>query len=185
MTAAQTQSDVNQPSDMHGMADQYLTFLLDGEEYAVEILQVQEIKGWDAATPVPNTPDYVLGVINLRGSVVPVVDLRKRFNLDNISFGPTTVIIVVKVVAEESERTVGIVVDAVSEVYRFNRSEVQPPPDLGNAIGTEFVRGLVAVDDKMVILLEIDQLINSGVLDIPAEPADEGNSIGALPAYGR
>lgn len=172
MTAAQTHVDSDQPADEAGMADQYLTFMLDGEEYAVEILQVQEIKGWDVATPVPNMPDYVLGVINLRGAIVPVVDLRRRFSLDDASFGPTTVIIVVKVADDESDRTVGIVVDAVSEVYRFNRADVQPPPDLGSTISTEYVRGLVAVDDKMVILLEISQLINSGVLDIPAEAAD-------------
>lgn len=169
MTTVQTEIDGSQPADAFSMADQYLTFMLDGEEYAVEILQVQEIKGWDTVTPVPNTPDYVMGVINLRGAVVPIIDLRKRFNLDAIIFGPTTVIIVVKVVDEDSERTVGVVVDAVSEVYRFNREDVQPPPDLGNAIGTEFVRGLVAIEDKMVILLEINQLINSGVLDIQSD----------------
>lgn len=169
MTAVQTDIDINQPADAFSMTDQYLTFMVDGEEYAVEILQVQEIKGWDTVTPVPNTPDYVMGVINLRGAVVPIIDLRKRFHLDAITFGPTTVIIVVKVVDEDSERTVGVVVDAVSEVYRFNREDVQPPPDLGNAIGTEFVRGLVAVEDKMVILLEINRLINSDILDVPGE----------------
>lgn len=171
MTTAQTSSEPAEMSDVDGMADQYLTFMLDGEEYAVEILQVQEIKGWDTATPVPNTPDYVLGVINLRGAVVPVIDLRRHFNLEATVFDTTTVIIVVKVAGEESDRTVGIVVDAVSEVYRFQRSDVQPPPELGSTINTEFVRGLVAVDDKMVILLETNRLINSGVLDIATEPA--------------
>lgn len=177
MTAAQTQVDPADIDDIDAMADQYLTFMLDGEEYAVEILQVQEIKGWDTATPVPNTPDYMLGVINLRGAIVPVIDLRRHFNLEGITFDPTTVIIVVKVeTADESDRTVGIVVDAVSEVYRFKRADVQPPPDLGSAISTEFVRGLVAVEDKMVILLEINRLINSGVLDIAVEATGDAEA---------
>ncbi len=179
MTAAQSQIDPTEISDVDAMADQYLTFMLDGEEYAVEILQVQEIKGWDTATPVPNTPDYLLGVINLRGAVVPVIDLRRHFNLEGITFDPTTVIIVVKVEGAETDRTVGIVVDAVSEVYRFKRADVQPPPDLGNAISTEFVRGLVAVEDKMVILLEINRLINSGVLDIAVEAAGDAEAVAA------
>ncbi len=152
-------------TDVDDVTDQYLTFVLDGEEYGVEILKVQEIKGWDVATPVPNMPDYVLGVINLRGTVVPIIDLRKHFSLEGITFTPTTVIIVVKIANDESDHTVGIVVDGVSEVYRFKRSEVQPPPDLGNRISTEFVRGLVAVEDKMVILLEINRLIKTSVVD--------------------
>lgn len=166
MTVAQQKMDVDQLTEVASMTDQYLTFMLQGEEYAVEILQVQEIKGWDSVTPVPNTPDYVLGVINLRGAVVPIVDLRKRFNLDAIKFSPTTVIIVVKVTDSDSENIVGIVVDAVSEVYRFNKDDVQPLPDLGNTISTEYVRGLVAMDNKMVILLEINRLISSAVLEI-------------------
>lgn len=166
MTVAQQKMDVDQLTEVASMTDQYLTFMLQGEEYAVEILQVQEIKGWDSVTLVPNTPDYVLGVINLRGAVVPIVDLRKRFNLDAIKFSPTTVIIVVKVTDSDSENIVGIVVDAVSEVYRFNKDDVQPLPDLGNTISTEYVRGLVAMDDKMVILLEINRLISSAVLEI-------------------
>lgn len=169
MTVAQQKMDVDQLTEVASMTDQYLTFMLEGEEYAVEILQVQEIKGWDSVTPVPNTPDYVLGVINLRGAVVPIVDLRKRFNLDGIKFSPTTVIIVVKVTDSDSEHIVGIVVDAVSEVYRFNKDDVQPLPDLGNTISTEYVRGLVAIDDKMVILLEINRLISSAVLEITDE----------------
>lgn len=173
MTAAQKQSDIDQLTDTASMADQYLTFMLEGEEYAVEILQVQEIKGWDTVTRVPNTPEYVLGVINLRGAVIPIIDLRKRFNLSSIEYGPTTVIIVVKVSASQSEHIVGMVVDGVSEVYRFNKEDVQPPPDLGNTISTEFVRGLVAIEDKMVILLEIDHLINSGVLELPEEAEND------------
>lgn len=176
MATAQANIDPGDITAVEDATDQYLTFMLDGEEYGVEILQVQEIKGWDVATPVPNTPDYVLGVINLRGAVVPVIDLRRHFNLEPITFDPTTVIIVVKVAGEGSDRTVGIVVDAVSEVYRFKRGDVQPSPDLGNSVSTEVIRGLVAVEDKMVILLEINRLINSGVLDTVAASIGEAET---------
>ena len=97
MTATEAIADQAQVNgDAGDAAGQYLTFLLAGEEYGLEILRVQEIKGWDSATPIPNTPDHVLGVLNLRGAVVPIIDLRKRFNLDSIPYGPTTVVIVVR-----------------------------------------------------------------------------------------
>ncbi len=128
--------------------DQYLTFLHDGEEYGLEILRVQEIKGWESATPVPHTPAYVLGVINLRGAIVPVISLRRRFALSEIEFGPTTVVIVVKISNDDQERTVGIVVDAVSEVYKFDAKEIQPTPDFGSSVRTEFVKGLATVGEK-------------------------------------
>ena len=146
--------------------DQYLTFLLDGEEYGVDILRVQEIKGWDEVTPMPNTPDYVLGVMNLRGTVVPIIDLRKRFDLHTVDYGATTVVIVVKVHGEDSQRTMGVVVDAVSEVYNFSAAEMKPAPDFGFAISTDSVKGLATVDEQMVILLDIDHLINRGVMDV-------------------
>lgn len=158
-------------------SSQYLTFMLAGEEYGVEILKVQEIKGWDTVTPIPNTPDYMLGVLNLRGAIVPIVDLRNRFKLDDIQFGPTTVVIVVKMQNEDQTRTVGLVVDAVAEVYRLENDAVQPPPEMGSSVQTEFVRGLVTVDKKMVILLEVDRLIDFEALDAenasPAEKAAE------------
>lgn len=174
MTAVQKPDHADQGiTDTDSMGDQYLTFILDGEEYAVNILQVQEIKGWDTVTPIPNTPSYMLGVINLRGAIVPVMDLRKRFNIGTISFGPTTVIIVVRISDESSEHIVGIVVDAVSEVYRFNKDDVRPPPDLGNGISTEYVSGLVAVEDKMVILLQVDRLVSLGELETPVASASD------------
>src|ERR1700732_1218106 len=112
-------------------SEQYLTFLLAGEEYGVDILRVQEIKGWDKVTRIPHTPDYVLGVINLRGAVVPILDLRRRFGLETIAFGPTTVVIVVRVMSGRDERTVGVVVDAVSEVYNVDAAGTKPPPAVG------------------------------------------------------
>jgi len=161
VTAAGKKENDRAQAIEHGEAGgQYLTFLLAGEEYGLEILKVQEIKGWDSVTPIPNTPEHVLGVLNLRGAVVPIMDLRKRFALDNVDYGPTTVVIVVKMMDNEQERTVGLVVDAVADVYRLESNEIQPPPDMGGAIHTEFVRGLATVSEKMVILLEVDSLID-------------------------
>ena len=113
---------------------------------------------------LPNTLDYVLGVINLRGTVVPIIDLRRRFALDQAQFDQTTVVVVVKVTGADKERTVGIVVDAVSEVYNVHDEQIRPAPDLGGAISTEFVKGLATLDEKMLILLDIDKLITAGVL---------------------
>jgi len=146
-------------------AGQYLTFQLGREEYAVDILRVQEIKGWERATRIPHAPDYVLGVINLRGAIVPIIELRKRFRLESIDFGPTTVVIVVKVVSPRGERTVGMVVDAVCEVYNVAHAHVKPPPEVGSSVDTAFVKGLATVENKMLILLDIDRLINSSMLD--------------------
>lgn len=145
--------------------DQYLTFMLAGEEYGLDILRVKEIKGWSSVTPMPNMPIYVLGVINLRGTIVPVIDLRKRFELDSVPFDQTTVVIVVKVDDNQgSERTMGMVVDAVSEVYSLAQADLKPAPDFGGAISTESIKGLATLDDKMLILLDVDELMNNSVL---------------------
>jgi purine-binding chemotaxis protein CheW len=146
-------------------SEQYLTFMLAGEEYGVDILRVQEIKGWDKVTRIPNTPDYVLGVINLRGAVVPILDLRRRFGLETMAFGPTTVVIVVRVMSGRGERTVGVVVDAVSEVYNVDAADTKPPPDVCGSVDTMFVKGLATVEEKMLILLDIDRLIGNSIAD--------------------
>ena len=152
-------------ADLMGAGDgaqQYLTFLLAGEEYGVDILRVQEIKGWDSVTPIPNTPKYILGVINLRGTIVPIIDLRLRFNLEQLEYGPTTVVIMLKVKSDgKQSRTMGIVVDGVSDVYNMPDEQIKPSPDFGTAVETDFVRGLASVNDKMVIILEIDHMLNS------------------------
>ena len=160
-TTAQTirKSELDEDS-----TNQYLTFLLADEEYGVDILKVQEIRGWEQPTMLPNAVDYVLGVINLRGTVVPIIDLRRRFAMEKSQFGQTTVVVVVKVVSVDKERTVGLVVDAVSEVYNVNDADIRPAPDLGGAISTEFVQGLATLGEKMIILLDIDKLISVGVL---------------------
>ncbi len=141
---------------------QFLTFMLGGEEYGVDILRVQEIKGWESATEIPNMPDYIRGVINLRGTIVPIVDLRRRFAMVSTEYTSTTVIIVLMVKnAEGAQRTMGFVVDAVSDVYSVGAAQIKPAPDFGGQIRAECVRGLATVDDKMIILLDIDQLISS------------------------
>jgi len=165
-TAQQIENDIALNAD----GDQYLTFMLDGEEYGVDILRVQEIKGWDSVTPIPNTPQYIKGVINLRGTIVPIFDLRERFALEPVPYGPTTVVIVLKVKNDEGTRTMGIVVDAVSEVYNINEDELKASPDFGAAISTDFVQGLATIDEKMIIVLDIDDLLNSSV----ADPLDLG-----------
>jgi len=156
--------------------NQYLTFMLSGEEYGVDILTVQELRGWEETTPIPNTPSFVLGVINLRGVVVPIVDLRQRFGLERMEFGPTTVVIIVKVQTGGKERVLGIVVDAVSEVYDISKDDMQPPPDMEGSISIDFVTGLATMDDKMVILLDINKLVTEGILSKKAVAETEAEA---------
>jgi purine-binding chemotaxis protein CheW len=166
--------------DNHG-GTQVLTFVLDGEEYGVDILRVQEIKGWDRVTPIPNTVECVRGVINLRGTVVPIIDLRLRFAKPAIEYSKTTVVIVLKVHAQRGERIVGLVVDAVSDVYGIAASQLREAPELGGGSASRFVKGLATVGEKLVILLDIDQLVlstfegsekKSGGEPLEAEPVD-------------
>ncbi|MEL7401526.1 MAG: chemotaxis protein CheW [Pseudomonadota bacterium] len=140
--------------------DQYLTFMMAGEEYGVDILCVQEIRGWESATPIPNSPANIKGVINLRGTIVPIVDLRQCFGLAAIEYTAVTVVIVLKVPSEKGSRIMGIVVDAVSDVYNLSVDDMREAPDLGDSIDTGFIRGLVSVNDRMVILLELERLLN-------------------------
>ncbi|HGX92577.1 MAG TPA: purine-binding chemotaxis protein CheW [Candidatus Tenderia sp.] len=162
MSSAQLmENDISLDAD----TDQYLTFMLAGEEYGVDILRVQEIKGWDSVTPIPNTPQYIKGVINLRGTIVPIFDLRERFGLEPIPYGPTTVVIVLKVMREGESRTMGVVVDAVSEVYNIKEEELKASPDFGASVSTEFVQGLATIEETMIIVLDIDFLLNSSVAD--------------------
>jgi purine-binding chemotaxis protein CheW len=155
MTAAAEPSAAATPAG----GAQYLTFVCAGEEYGVEILRVQEIKGWDSVTRVPYAPPYVLGVMNLRGVIVPVIDLRVRFNLEKRAFDASTVVIVVRVQSTRGEKTVGLVVDGVSDVYSFGAEAIKPAPDLGGAAGNACVSGLATVDTKMIMLLDIDTLV--------------------------
>lgn len=156
-------AETNQKDFLTRNAGQFLTFILGSEEFGIDILQVQEIKGWGEVTKIPNLPDYLLGVINLRGTIVPVMDLRKRFNLSSAEYNATTVIIVARVVDEDHERTVGMVVDAVSEVYDMAEQTVQPPPDFGSSIEADFIHGLANVDDKLIIMMDVNKLVSREV----------------------
>ena len=154
----------------HDLKKEYrelLTFFLAGEEYGVDILRVQEIKGWDSVTNIPNTPEYIRGVINIRGSIVPIIDMRLRFGLEKMEYDATTVVIVLNVVrADKADRTMGIVVDAVSDVYNVPVDDVKASPDFGTAVDTEFVTGLATIDEKMIIVLDIDHMLNAAELAV-------------------
>jgi purine-binding chemotaxis protein CheW len=139
---------------------QYLTFALGGEEYGIEILKVQEIKGFSAITPVPNMPPHLKGVMNLRGTVVPVVDLRSRFGMPVTAYDRFTVIIVVRV----GSRVVGLVVDAVSDVLDVADSDLEAPPELGAGVDTSFLTGLAKGGERLVLLLNIDQVVGADSL---------------------
>ena len=147
------------PEQSGAGSHQVLTFVLGNETYGVDILRVQEIRGWSAVTKIPHAPSHVLGVLNLRGSIVPIVDLRMRFSLDRAEYTAITVIIVVSVHTAAGRRDFGVVVDGVSDVVDVNTAEVKPAPELGSRSATEYIRGLVAISDRMVVLLDIDRLI--------------------------
>ncbi|MCP5306909.1 MAG: purine-binding chemotaxis protein CheW [Chromatiaceae bacterium] len=150
---------------------QYLTFLLADEQYAVNILQVQEIRGWEQVTRIPNSPDYVKGVINLRGTIVPVVDLRLRFQLPPEPYGKETVVIVVRTTFKNgTERSLGMVVDAVSDVLVARDDRVIGTPDFGANVPTENILGLVSQNDEMVMVLDVMSLLEqpSGAEEVAA-----------------
>jgi purine-binding chemotaxis protein CheW len=139
---------------------QYLTFELNGEHYGVEILRVQEIKGWDYVTPIPNTPSHLCGVLNLRGAIVPIVDLRLYFSMPFQAYTKTTVVVVLRV-EDVTQRTVGIVVDAVSDAHNVHPDDIRETPDFGEVVSTAFISGITRIDDKMVMLLDVDTLLSS------------------------
>ena len=135
--------------------NQFLTFTLGTEEYGVEILKVQEIKGYSAITPIPNTPAYVKGVMNLRGAIIPIVDLRAKLAMAETAYNQFTVIIVVRVGA----KTVGVVVDAVSDVLNIPTKDIQPTPDFGAQVDARFISGLAKASERLVVLLDIDKVL--------------------------
>lgn len=136
---------------------QYLTFALGQEEYGIDILRVQEIKGFSAVTPIPNSPAYVKGVMNLRGTVVPIFDLRLKFGMDPQAYDRFTVIVVVNVGA----RIVGLVVDAVLDVLDIENASIEPAPDLGASIDTSVLQGIARNQDRLISLLAIDQVVGT------------------------
>jgi purine-binding chemotaxis protein CheW len=152
-------------------SNQVLTFTLGEETYGVDILRVQEIRGWSPVTRIPQAPAHVLGVLNLRGSIVPIVDLRMRFSLQRAEYTALTVIIVLSVESAVGRRDFGLVVDGVSDVIDVPVGDVKPSPELGEQVSTDFIEGLAAVSGRMVMLLDIDKLIGADVTGVAPLPA--------------
>ena len=148
---------------MEGAFEQYVSFTLGAEHYGTAINRIQEIKGWDSVTRVPYTPPYLLGVLNLRGAIVPVIDLRLLFGLASVPYDAATVIVVVRVPGERGERTVGVVVDAVNEVHHVSVAQIRPAPDLPGAVGRTYIDGMVQVGDRLMMLLDIDGLVSASI----------------------
>src|SRR5262245_32174264 len=142
------------------LGNQYLTFLLGGQEYAIDILQAQEIKSWGPVTPLPGAPTHVLGVINLRGVLVPLVDLRIRFKVGQPTYTATTAVIVVR----SGNRVVGLVADQVCEVYPLTDAMIQSTVGGGTGIGADYLRGVATVENKMIIVLALDHVVASSIV---------------------
>ncbi len=141
--------------------EQFLTFELAGEAYGVEILKVQEIRGWEPVREIPNTPDYIKGALNLRGEIVPIIDLRERFGMEKTEYSPVTVVIVLCVEHSDGSHVMGIVADAVSDVLDITVADIKDSPKLGSKIDTRYMRGMHVGKKHMVMLLDTDKLLDS------------------------
>lgn len=160
--------DVNQQIGLTTDGSQFLTFQLGEELYGVDILRVQEIKGYTAVTKIPNTPSHIKGVLNLRGTIVPIVELRTKFGMPTIDYTMFTVIVVVVV----KEKVMGLVVDAVSDVLNIDKKDIQPAPQFGAQVDVSFLNGIGKSGDKLVALLDMDRLLNEGdIQDVNAAAA--------------
>lgn len=167
-----TLAEMTTETQTNNTLDQVLTFTLGTELYGLDILRVQEIKGWEIPTPIPNAPNYVKGVVNLRGVVVPIIDLRERFAIAEPTYDDSTVVIIVRTMLQQKNvRVIGIVVDSVSDVYTINMGTIQPAPkdqnhkNGRNTMDQEFVSGLITLGEDMMILLNIDTLVQDGFLN--------------------
>lgn len=144
----------------HGVPDvvsgrEFLTFRLGAEEYGIDILKVQEIRGYDTVTQIANAPEFIKGVTNLRGTIVPIIDLRIKFHLGCVEYDQFTVVIILNL----SDRVVGIVVDSVSDVLALSSDQIRPAPEFGSAVDTRYVTGIGALDSRMLILVDIERLM--------------------------
>jgi purine-binding chemotaxis protein CheW len=149
------------------VGSEFLTFTLGSEEYAMDILKVQEIRGYDAVTAIANTPDFIKGVINLRGIIVPIVDLRIKFHLGTVEYSQFTVVIILNF----GHRMIGIVVDSVSDVLELTPKQIRPSPKFSTELDTRYITGIGTVDDRMVILVDIEKLISSSDMALMNEMA--------------
>lgn len=146
---------------------EYLVFTLGDEEYGIDILKVQEIRSCERVTRIANTPEFIAGVTNLRGVIVPIVDLRVKFNLRNNEFDDHTVVIVLNF----GNRVVGIIVDGVSDVLSLAAEQIRPAPDFSVTLSTEYLQGLGSIDDRMLILVDIEKLLNSEEMELVEKSA--------------
>jgi len=157
------------------IAGEVLSFRIDDVEYAIDILRVQEIRGWTSVTRIPRMPDFVRGVLNLRGAVVPVIDLRLRFAMAERAYDDTTVIIIINVEQEGHKRDIGMVVDAVSDVFSYTRDELRPAPEIGTSVAQHFIGGIISREERMVIMLDIDEVLDARAFSAPSIGGDGGD----------
>lgn len=160
-------------TDINANLSQYLSFTLGHEEYGVDILRVQEIRSWEPVSRIPNVPSYEKGVVNLRGAIVPIIDLRERFDLGAAEYGPTTVVVVLQTTHRGQSRIMGVVVDAVSDVVNVDKERIQAAPKFSAKVSTEYLTGLASVNGRMVMLLDVDKLLKLDGLD---EDGDEATN---------
>lgn len=153
-TSAASESPQPQISNI---TNEFLTFRLGNEEYGIEILKVQEIRGYEAITQIANAPDFIKGVVNLRGIIVPIIDMRIKFRLGSVEYDQFTVVIILNVAG----RVMGMVVDGVSDVISLEPEQMRPTPELGSVIDTEYIMGLGTIDDRMLIMIDIEKLMSS------------------------
>ena len=159
---------VQAPAAAREATREVLVFVLGAEEYGVDILKVQEIRGCDKVKPIPRAPAYLKGVMSLRGIVVPVVDLRVKFNLAEARYDDFTVMVVLRI----SGRVIGLVVDAVADVVQLGAGDIKPPPQLGSIVDGSYIAGLATPGERMVLLLDIEKLLSSGELNLLASTAE-------------
>jgi purine-binding chemotaxis protein CheW len=154
----------SRPDDASSAAQkkEFLSFKLGQEEYCLDILSVQEIRGYDTVTSIANTPDFIKGVINLRGNIVPIVDMRIKFRLSEARYDATTIVIILNL----NKKMIGIVVDSVSDVIALPLEAIREAPRFGSAINTEFISGMATVDGNMLIVVDIQKLMSSEDLQL-------------------
>jgi purine-binding chemotaxis protein CheW len=145
-----------------GAGSEYLAFTLGSEEYGIDILKVQEIRGYEAVTRIANAPEFIKGVINLRGIIIPVVDMRIKFKLGTPTYDQFTVVIILNIAG----RVMGMVVDSVSDVTTLTPDQVKPAPDLGTSFSSDYLIGLGTIDERMLILVDIDRLMSSAEMGL-------------------
>lgn len=160
--AAATATGESLNSVMNLASSEFLIFRLGKEEYGIEILKVQEIRGYDAITRIANAPEFIKGVINLRGVIVPIVDMRIKFNLGEALYDQFTVVIILNL----SGRVIGIVVDGVSDVINLDTEHLRPAPEFGGVIDTEYIIGLGTMEERMLILVDIEKLMSSSEMGL-------------------